>query len=177
LPVQLFCHRMPTTKKIPPVGVADADADQRGTFVSWTMIDAIDSRLSAMFVTIEAVRHFMDESDDGSLEWQLLRGALPETFYDLLTTLDRAGVLELTSRYPVAQRAANRLRNQEHPSDADTPIRPAASPAEETWAEMIRQGRRMMIRFLLEKALQQNNEQRVALLRGVMSASMPMGEA
>ncbi|MEO5930976.1 MAG: hypothetical protein ABIR47_13660 [Candidatus Kapaibacterium sp.] len=169
---------MPTTKKIPPVGVADADADQHGAYVPRTTIDVIDARLSAMFVTIEAVRHFMDESDDGSLEWQLLRGALPETFYDLLTTLDRAGVLELTSRYPVSLRAANRLRNQEHPpDDVDTPIRPAVSLAEETWEEMIQQGRRMMMRFLLEKALQQNNEQRVALLRGVMSTSMPIGEA
>ncbi|MDB5034028.1 MAG: hypothetical protein JWQ98_1269 [Chlorobi bacterium] len=158
---------MPKTKKIPSA----TEADQQGAFVPWRMIDDIDIGLSTLFVTIEAVRHFMDESDDGSLEWQLLRNALPETFYDLLGVLDRAGVLETTSRYPIAARAANRSKNQHTPpsssDDLEKPQPHLAPPyAVDTWAEMVVMGRQLMIRFLLEKALAENNERRVTLLQG-----------
>src|SRR3954468_15244684 len=102
------------TKTSPASEVTQPDA-----FVPLAMIHDIDSSISALFVTVEAVRHFMNESDDGSLEWQLLRQALPDSFHDLLSRLDRAGVVEASSRYPESARAANRVRhqNRELPDD------------------------------------------------------------
>ncbi|MEP7219455.1 MAG: hypothetical protein ABI876_11090, partial [Bacteroidota bacterium] len=106
----------------------------------------------------------------GALEWQLLRNALPDTFYNLLSVLDQAGVLETASRYPIATRAANRGKNQSastsSPNDRETPKLHLTPPyAVEAWEEMVGIGRQLLMRFLLEKALEENNERRVSLLQ------------
>ncbi|MEP7217337.1 MAG: hypothetical protein ABI876_00390 [Bacteroidota bacterium] len=141
-----------------------SEAAQPGAFVPVTMIHDIDSSISALFVTVEAVRHFMNEIDDGSLEWQLLRQALPDSFHDLLSRLDRAGIVETTSQYPESARVANRVRNQNQQSSA-AESHPTSAYGSEAWESMVQLGRRLLMNFLLGKALEENEEHRAALLQ------------
>lgn len=123
-----------------------------GIFVPTPIIRELDTCLSVLFVAIQSARHYMAETDDGSLEWQLLRRALHESFFDLHRLLDAADLLEESSKYPEEMRP--------NPNDRAT----RQPPTDESLAGIVQVGRTLLRQYLLARELQANDDRRLILL-------------
>ena len=139
-----------------------------GVFVHNSVIHELDSRLSMLFVTLESVRQYLLESDDGSLESQLLRRALHEGFFDVLRIIDRVGLLDDCSQYPEDLRAARRMAGVGEIAGMPTPVErnlPDVLDSGSALTELSRVGRMLLRSHLLRRELRENEARRKELLR------------
>lgn len=140
-----------------------------GAFVPNATISAIDTCMSMLFVTVESVRRYLSETDDGSLEWQLLRRALHEGYFNALRTLDGAGLLDESSQYPADMREGMRAATIKAASVM--PMRGGNAQDQRagevaTVLERITQiGRALLRHYQLSRELKENQEQHEELLR------------
>lgn len=131
-----------------------------GVFVPDATIRAIDACMSVLFVTVESTRRYLAETDDGSLEWQLLRRALHEGFFDTLRTLDSAGLLETTSQYPENMREALRSRGAENAGSSTN-----VSYPDSMLDKIVHIGRMLLKNYMIGRELADSEKQRRELLR------------
>lgn len=139
-----------------------------GVFVHDTVIRELDTCISVLMATVESARQYMTDTDDGSLEWQLLRRALRESFLDLAHTLDFAGLLNEASQYPDAMRAQRRNAPDQRPLPKNHHMLNAATDRAHSTAmldELVKIGRLLVSNYLLQRELEETDVRRKELDR------------
>lgn len=79
-----------------------------GVFVPDATIRQLDSLMAALFGQLELACKYLTDEDDLSLEYQLLRVALPEAFLNLLQRMDSAHLLDRAAQRPHDMRRHHR---------------------------------------------------------------------
>ncbi|HVZ39955.1 MAG TPA: hypothetical protein VHI13_11815 [Candidatus Kapabacteria bacterium] len=119
-----------------------------GIFVPTPIMRELDNAVAILFTTLQAARQYLADTNDGSLECQMLRRALHDSFFPLHDLLDSAELLRDTSRFTSETRPPDYSGKLERPDDTEI-------------QELVRVGRTLLVKHMIIRELQNQADQRL----------------